>query len=67
MSSLPPDRTPGPDDDTPFDPRFEELLRSMLGPDADEALRELRARGLDPQALAAGGAADPQRVQHVLA
>ena len=39
MSSLPPDRTPGPDDDTPFDPRFEELLRSMLGPDADEALR----------------------------
>ncbi|MDF2806992.1 MAG: hydrolase [Cellulosimicrobium sp.] len=67
MSSLPPDRTPGPDDDTPFDPRFEELLRSMLGPDADEALRELRARGLDPQALAAGGAADPQLFQHVLA
>jgi putative hydrolase len=69
MSSLPPDRTPGPDDDTPFDPRFEELLRSMLGPDADEALRELRARGLDPQALAAAGgpAADPQLFQHVLA
>src|SRR5690606_33994490 len=67
MSSLPPDRTPGPDDDAPFDPRFEELLRSMLGPDADEALRELRARGLDPQSLAAGGAADPQLFQHVLA
>ncbi len=71
MSSLPPDdRTPGPDDAGGADSGFEELLRSMLGADADEALRELRARGLDPQALAAAGgpaAADPQLFQHVLA
>ncbi|OLT53212.1 zinc-dependent metalloprotease [Cellulosimicrobium sp. CUA-896] len=71
MSSLPPDdRTPGPDDAGGADRGFEELLRSMLGADADEALRELRARGFDPQALAAAGgpaAADPQLFQHVLA
>ncbi|MCB7136617.1 zinc-dependent metalloprotease [Cellulosimicrobium marinum] len=68
MSSLPPDRTPGPDDEG-ADRGFEELLRSMLGPGADDALRELRARGFDPQALAAtGGAApDPQLLQHVMA
>lgn len=69
MSSLPPDRTPGPDDQDGPDSGFEELLRSMLGPGADEALRELRARGFDPAALSAGGgaAADPQLFQHVLA
>jgi putative hydrolase len=70
MSSLPPDdRTPGPDDAGGADRGFEELLRSMLGADADEALRELRSRGFDPQALAAAGgpAADPQLFQHVLA
>jgi len=69
MSSLPPDRTPGPDDPDGPDSGFEELLRSMLGPGADEALRELRARGFDPAALSAAGgpAADPQLFQHVLA
>ncbi|MBD5786929.1 zinc-dependent metalloprotease [Cellulosimicrobium terreum] len=71
MSSLPPDdRAPGNGDgETPWDKGFEDLLRQMLGADADAALRELRERGFDPAALAAPGAAgaDPQLVQHVLA
>ncbi|MBD8078228.1 zinc-dependent metalloprotease [Cellulosimicrobium arenosum] len=70
MSPLPPDDgAPGADDATPWDQGFEELLRQMLGADADAALRELRERGFDPGALAGPGAAgaDPQLVQHVLA
>ncbi|WP_265520785.1 zinc-dependent metalloprotease [Oerskovia flava] len=68
MSSQPPD---GP---TPGDPgrpeeQWEALLRSMLGADAEEAMRQLRERGLDPAALAGGSgmAADPQLMNHVIA
>jgi putative hydrolase len=50
-------------------PQWEQLLRSMFGEDADEALRELRARGMDPasMAAAAGLPNDPQTLGHVLA
>ncbi len=50
-------------------PQWEELLRSMFGADADEAMRELRARGLDPAAMAAaaGLPADAASLGHVLA
>jgi putative hydrolase len=50
-------------------PQWEELLRSMFGEDADEALRELRARGMDPAAMAAAAGLpdDPQSLGHVLA
>jgi putative hydrolase len=50
-------------------PQWEELLRSMFGADADEAMRELRARGMDPAAMAAaaGLPADPASLGHVLA
>ncbi|GIG30468.1 hydrolase [Cellulomonas marina] len=38
------------------------MLRQMLGPAADDALREMRERGLDPEAMAAasGMPTDPQ-------
>lgn len=55
---------------TPGDPQpqWEQLLRQMLGDGADEVLAEMRARGLDPAALAGGGGApDPQLMQHVMA
>ena len=50
-------------------PQWEELLRAMFGADADEALRELRERGMDPasMAAAAGLPMDPQSLGHVLA
>ena len=50
-------------------PQWEALLRSMFGEDADEALRELRARGMDPAAMAAAAGLpdDPQSLGHVLA
>ncbi|RYV50452.1 zinc-dependent metalloprotease [Pengzhenrongella frigida] len=41
----------GPSDEQP--PQWEELLRTMFGADADEAMRELRERGMDPAAMAA--------------
>ncbi|MBI9116098.1 zinc-dependent metalloprotease [Sanguibacter suaedae] len=48
--------------------QWEEMLRSLFGADSEEALRELRARGFDPQALAAGSGFqnDPQMLQQVL-
>lgn len=65
--------------DLPRDPDgrspWEELLRSVFGDDAEEALRELRARGFDPEALASSSdlAANPtllgpilERVQRML-
>ncbi|WP_298455981.1 zinc-dependent metalloprotease [uncultured Cellulomonas sp.] len=50
-------------------PAWEELLRSMFGADADEALRELRARGMDPAAMAAAAGLpdDARSLGHVLA
>ena len=68
MSSQPPDEFTSGAGDQP-DAQWEELLRSMFGADADEALRELRARGLDPAALAAGSGLsnDPAAMKHVLA
>ncbi|MFE4464899.1 zinc-dependent metalloprotease [Oerskovia sp. NPDC056781] len=68
MSSQPPDEFASGAGDQP-DAQWEELLRSMFGADADEALRELRARGLDPAALAAGSGLsnDPATMKHVLA
>ncbi len=48
MSTEPPT---GSSDEQP--PEWEELLRQMFGADADEAMRELRARGMDPAAMAA--------------
>ena len=64
MTSEPPVGGPGGEP-----PQWEELLRSMFGADADEAMRELRARGMDPAAMAAaaGLPADPASLGHVLA
>lgn len=63
MSSEPPI---GSGDEQP--PQWEELLRSMFGADADEAMRELRARGMDPAAMAAAAGLpnDPQMLGQVL-
>ena len=64
MSSEPPAGTGG---EQP--PQWEELLRSMFGADADEALHELRERGMDPAAMAAAAGLpnDPQMLGQVLA
>lgn len=35
-------------------PDWEQVLRSMLGPAADEAIAQLRAAGIDPAAMASG-------------
>ena len=50
-------------------PQWEELLRSMFGADADDAMRELRERGMDPAAMAAAAGLpnDPQMLGQVLA
>lgn len=66
MSSDPSDRSGAPHEPDPS--QWEELLRSLFGSDAEEALQELRARGFDPATLAAGSdfQNDPQMVQHIL-
>ncbi|MBC7552016.1 MAG: zinc-dependent metalloprotease, partial [Cellulomonas sp.] len=63
MSSEPPT---GSSDAQP--PEWEELLRQMFGADADEAMRELRERGMDPAAMAAAAGLpdDPQMLGVVL-
>ena len=50
-------------------PEWEQLLRQMFGADSDEALRQLRAQGMDPAALAAASGLpnDPQLLGQVLA
>lgn len=57
-----------PGGNTPEEP-WERLLRSVFGPDADEAIAQLRARGMDVDALnaAAGIADDPRLMDQVLA
>lgn len=48
--------------------QWEDLLRSLFGADAEEAMAELRERGLDPQMLAGAEALqnNPQLLQQVL-
>ncbi|PJI94741.1 zinc-dependent metalloprotease [Luteimicrobium subarcticum] len=65
--------TAGPDqphqpDDANRPSSWEDMLRSVFGADADEALRELRARGFDPEALGATSdlAANPQLLGPIL-
>ncbi|MDM7831878.1 zinc-dependent metalloprotease [Cellulomonas edaphi] len=41
---------------------WEQMLRAMLGPGADEAIRELRERGIDPSAMP-GLPTDPVQLQ----
>jgi putative hydrolase len=41
---------------------WEQMLRAMLGPGADEAIRELRERGIDPSSMA-GLPTDPAQLQ----
>jgi len=50
-------------------PPWEQMLRALLGDRADEAIAELRSRGIDPASLDAAGAlpADPLAMQQVLA
>ena len=66
MTSDPSDPSGAPREPDPS--QWEELLRSLFGSDSEEAMRQLRAQGLDPQALASGSAFqnDPQMLQHVL-
>lgn len=63
--------TPDPSvpSDEPGGSPWEKLLRSVFGADAEEAMREMRARGMDPDAMAAaaGLADNPQMLDHVLA
>ena len=56
--------TPGGDDV----PAWEQMLRQMFGPDTDEALRQLRAQGMDPAAMAAASGLpdDPAMLGQVL-
>lgn len=56
-------------DDGASDAQWEAMFRSMFGPDADEALRQMREQGLDPQALArsAGIGDDPRALSGILA
>lgn len=61
--------TPRPAGDGAEQPQdWEQMLRAMFGPDADEAMRELRARGMDPAAMAAASGLpdDPQLLRQVL-
>ncbi len=50
-------------------PDWEQVLRSMLGPAADEAIAQLRAAGIDPAAMASGSGLpqDPAALQQVIA
>jgi len=50
-------------------PQWEQMLRAMLGPAADDAIREMREMGVDPAAMAAasGLPADPVALQQALA
>jgi len=60
------DQSPAPGGEPPA---WEQMLRSLLGDDADEAIRELRAQGIDPAAMAAASGLpnDPQALQQALA
>jgi putative hydrolase len=53
-------------DDVPA--RWDELLRQMFGPDAEEALAHLKAQGMDPAAMAAASGLpdDPRLLGQVL-
>lgn len=66
MSSDPSDHSGAPREPDPS--QWEDLLRSIFGADAEDALRELRARGFDPATLAAGSQLenDPQLLKQVL-
>ena len=44
---------------TPGEPAWEALLRSVLGPGADEAIAQLRESGFDPATMAPGLPQDP--------
>lgn len=61
-----PSDVPG-DHGTPSD--WEQMLRSVFGAQADDVLREMRERGLDPAALAAGAGVpgDPAAMSQILA
>src|SRR5699024_4333028 len=57
-----------PSDPSPDEAPWEKLLRSVFGPDADEAIEQLKARGMDLDALnaAAGIADNPAMMDQVL-
>lgn len=59
---------PGPGDDADMPAEWEQMLRAMFGDDMEEALRELRARGMDPAAMAAASGLpdDPALLGQVL-
>lgn len=62
-----PDVPPADGPDGP--PQWEQMLRAMLGPAADDAIREMREMGVDPAAMAAasGLPTDPVALQQALA
>jgi len=61
--------TDRPGDDAELPPEWEQMLHAMFGEDTEEALRELRARGMDPAAMAAASGLpnDPALLGQVLA
>ena len=62
------DRPAGSTPDGDDVPAWEQMLRQMFGPDTDEALRQLRAQGMDPAAMAAASGLpdDPAMLGQVL-
>ncbi|QCB93047.1 zinc-dependent metalloprotease [Cellulomonas shaoxiangyii] len=63
-----PDVTPG-GPQQPDPEQWEQVLRAMLGPAADDAIAQMRAMGVDPSAMAAasGLPADPAALQAAIA
>ena len=58
-----------PADGPAGEPQWEQMLRAMLGPAADDAIREMREMGVDPAAMAAasGLPTDPAALQQAIA
>jgi len=58
-----------PDHIDPAQPPWEQMLRALLGDQADDAIAQMRERGIDPAALDAAGTLpnDPAAMQQVLA
>lgn len=53
MSNNPPNEFGTPDDPNPS--QWEEIMKSLFGSQADEAIAQMKAQGIDPSALGEGG------------
>lgn len=65
MSNNTPNEFGAPDD--PNSSQWEEIMRSLFGAQADEAIAEMKARGIDPSAIGgAGFPSDPNQLSSML-